>query len=138
MVGGGENFGLDSLIPVWPNRFAQLSCREIDPGGVPGNGQGRVAGTRGGVSVPVADEFRARLIGLALLDRRDAGSGLLIPRCSSVHTVGMRFALDLHFLDAAGAVLAVRRAVPPRRFARCRGAVAVLEVPSAAGARHPT
>jgi uncharacterized membrane protein (UPF0127 family) len=79
--------------------------------------------------VPVADRFRARLLGLSHLDREDAGPGLLIPRCASVHTFGMRFALDIHFLDADGTVLSSRRGVPPRRFVAHRGAAAVLEVP---------
>lgn len=80
--------------------------------------------------VPVAKAFRARLRGLAWRDRSAAGPGLLIPRCSSVHTFGMRFPLDLYFLDREGRVLSVRRRVPPRRFAWQRGACAVLEVPS--------
>jgi uncharacterized membrane protein (UPF0127 family) len=109
---GGESFAPETLIPVWQNRFAELPRREIDPR-----------------AIPVATGFRARLLGLALLDRADAGPGLLIPRCSAVHTFGMRFALDLHFLDADGAVAAVHRAVPPRRFVGCRDAVAVLEIP---------
>jgi uncharacterized membrane protein (UPF0127 family) len=85
----------------------------------------------GGLEVPVADRIRARLLGLAHLDRADAGPGLLIPRCSSVHTFGMRFALDVYFLAPDGGVLKVRPALPPRRLAACRGAVAVLEVPAA-------
>ena len=80
--------------------------------------------------VPVATGFRARTLGLSHLDRRDAGPGLLIPRCASVHTFGMRFALDLHFLDADGTVLSSRLAVPPRRFVTHRGAAAVLEIPA--------
>ena len=80
--------------------------------------------------VPVADRFRARLLGLAHLDREDAGPGLLIPRCAAVHTFGMRFALDLHFLDTDGEVLTSRLAVPPRRFVAHRGAAAVLEIPA--------
>ncbi|HEX5982787.1 MAG TPA: hypothetical protein VFY69_01130, partial [Solirubrobacterales bacterium] len=52
---------------------------------------------------------------------------------SSVHTFGMRFELDLFFLDGAGRVIAVRRRVPPRRVAWQRGACAVLEIPSAQG-----
>ena len=83
-----------------------------------------------GVEVAVADGFRARLLGLALLDRWEAGPGLLIPRCAAVHTFGMRFALDLWFLDEGDEVLAVRRTVPPRRFVAHRGAVAVLEIPT--------
>jgi uncharacterized protein len=82
---------------------------------------------------PIADDFWTRLRGLAWREREEAGPGLLIPRCSSVHTFGMRFALDLHFLDAAGQVIAVRRGVPPRRFAWCRGAAAILEIPSDCG-----
>jgi hypothetical protein len=77
----------------------------------------------------MATTLRARLLGLAHLDRGKAGPGLLIPRCSSVHTFGMRFPLDLHFLDRRGERLMVRRAVPPRRVVSCRGADAVLEIP---------
>lgn len=76
---------------------------------------------------------RARLLGLAGLARERAGAGLLIPRCASVHTFGMRFALDLLFLDAEGNVVAVRRAVPPARLLGRRGARAVLELPAAPG-----
>jgi len=43
--------------------------------------------------------------GLAL--RRESAEPLLIPRCRSVHTFGMRFALDLFWLDEWGRVLRV-------------------------------
>lgn len=79
---------------------------------------------------PVADCLRTRLRGLAWREQADAGPGLLIPGCSSVHTFGMRFELDLYFLDKAGRVVAVRRRVPPRRVVWKRGACAVLEMPS--------
>lgn len=82
---------------------------------------------------PVARSFRARRRGLSRIDRAEAGPGLLIPRCSSVHTFGMRFALDVFFLDEEGAVLSVRRRVPPRRILREPGARAVLEIPSPEG-----
>lgn len=82
---------------------------------------------------PRADTFRERLLGLAWRDRSQTGPGLLIPRCASVHTFGMRFALDLFFLDSAGRVIYVRRGVPPRRVVWCRGAAAVLEIPSGEG-----
>jgi uncharacterized membrane protein (UPF0127 family) len=83
-----------------------------------------------GVEVPVATSLPSRLLGLALLHRARAGSGLLIPRCSSIHSFGMWFALDLLFLDAEGRVIQLRRGVPPGRVIRCPGAVAVLELPS--------
>jgi uncharacterized membrane protein (UPF0127 family) len=83
--------------------------------------------------VRVAAGVRARLLGLSGLGRAEAGAGLLIPRCASVHTFGMRFDLDLFFLDAEGRPLAVRRGAPPRRLVSHRGAAAVLEVPSSSG-----
>ncbi|HEU5142925.1 MAG TPA: hypothetical protein VFU04_07195, partial [Solirubrobacterales bacterium] len=55
-----------------------------------------------GFDVRLARGPRARLLGLAFLERSSAGAGLLIPRCAAVHTHGMRFRLDLVFLDAAG------------------------------------
>jgi uncharacterized protein len=86
-----------------------------------------------GLVVPVASGLRSRLLGLAWLEEREAGPGLLIPGCSSVHTFGMRFALDLVFLDRAGRPLGVRRSVPPRRVVWWREAAAVLEVPAGQG-----
>ncbi|MFL5872874.1 MAG: DUF192 domain-containing protein [Solirubrobacterales bacterium] len=87
---------------------------------------------------PVAKSFRTRLLGLAWRDRERAGPGLLIPRCFSVHTFGMRFPLDVYFLDAEGRVLSVRRRVPPRRVVWQRGAAAILEIPSPPRGESPT
>jgi uncharacterized protein len=87
----------------------------------------------GDLVVPVANGFRARLLGLSGLRLEDAGAGLLLPRCASVHTFGMRFHLDLYFLDREGRLLTARYGVPPRRACWRRGAAAVLEVPSRQG-----
>lgn len=84
-----------------------------------------------GHRVPVALSRRARLLGLALLDRRAAGAGLLLPGCRSVHTFGMRFPLDLVFLDVELREVSLRYAVPPGRVAFERRARAVLELPAA-------
>jgi uncharacterized protein len=113
---GGEISGPATWSGVRGDRFHGLPRRRVD-----------------GLLVPIATGPRARLLGLAWLDRERAGTGLLIPRCASVHTFGMRFALDLYFLDREGATLAIRREVPPRRLAWCRGARAVLEIPSRPG-----
>jgi hypothetical protein len=80
--------------------------------------------------VPVACTWRARLLGLALLDRDAAGTGLLIPGCRSVHTFGMRFDLDLVFLDRELAAVSVRRGVPSRSIEIERRARSVLELPA--------
>jgi uncharacterized protein len=79
--------------------------------------------------VPVAVTLLSRLLGLALLSPGRAGAGLLIPRCRSVHTFGMRFPLDLVFLDRGRSPIAVARSVPANRIVTERGAAAVLELP---------
>ena len=89
-----------------------------------------------GCEVHVATGFRARLLGLACLDLTEAGSGLLIPRCSSIHTFGMRFSLDLYFLDGEGVAIDERRRVPRGQVVRCRRAAAVVELPSFPGSQY--
>ena len=70
-----------------------------------------------------------------LLGRHALGPGaaLLIERCGSVHTVGMRFALDLVFLDRAWRVVRVRRNVRPGRLMIWGGWRAARVVESEAG-----
>jgi uncharacterized protein len=77
--------------------------------------------------IRVARSARSRLLGLAF---REAApdTALLLPRCRSVHTFGMRFPLDLVWLDAADRVLAVDEGVRPWRVRVRRDAVAVVEV----------
>jgi uncharacterized membrane protein (UPF0127 family) len=78
----------------------------------------------------VASSFRARLLGLALLRRPEEPVALLLPRTRSVHTAGMRFGLDLEWLDEHGVSIRVDRAVPPFRVRACRRASGVVERPS--------
>jgi uncharacterized membrane protein (UPF0127 family) len=67
-----------------------------------------------------------------LIGRRSLppGVALEIPRCRSVHTLGMRFALDLVWLDGERRVVRIDRAVPPWRLRSCRQARSVLEADS--------
>lgn len=88
-------------------------------------------------AVPVAVGYRSRLLGLALLGRRRAGPGLLLPGCRAVHTFGMRFELDVVFLGDGEEVLRVERAVPPGRLLAERRARTVLELPAGATAIEP-
>jgi uncharacterized membrane protein (UPF0127 family) len=80
--------------------------------------------------VPVAAGPVSRLLGLAHLDRDRAGPGLLLERCGSIHTFGMRFPIDVFFIGADGVVVRAELNVGPRRTLGARDAVAVLEVPS--------
>jgi uncharacterized membrane protein (UPF0127 family) len=77
--------------------------------------------------IRVARSPWSRLLGLAFREP-PPDTALLLPRCRSVHTFGMRFALDLVWLDAAGRVLAIDEGVRPWRVRVCRDAVAVVEV----------
>ncbi len=80
-----------------------------------------------GLVVVEAKSHRARRRGLARLDSLPADHALRIPRCPAVHTFGMRFALDLIWLDKHGRVVRVDRNVPPRRMRMCLRARSVIE-----------
>jgi uncharacterized membrane protein (UPF0127 family) len=82
----------------------------------------------------LADGFFSRFRGL--LGRRglDSGEGLLLSPSSSVHTMFMRFPIDVVFLDRDRKVVGVRHGVRPWRVAGARRAVAALELPVGAAA----
>jgi uncharacterized membrane protein (UPF0127 family) len=90
---------------------------------------------RDGVRLLVAHGRRSRLLGLAGLRAPPAGAALLLPGCRSVHTLGMRFALDLLWLGGDGTLVRLDRAVAPRRLRSCLRARAVVEVAAGAGPR---
>ncbi|MEA2362374.1 MAG: uncharacterized protein QOD71_1519 [Thermoleophilaceae bacterium] len=87
------------------------------------------------MQILVAHSLWSRLLGLALRGRPPPGRALLLPRCRSVHTCGMRFALDLVWLARDGRVLAIEEGVRPWRVRSRRDAAAVLEVAAGYGAR---
>ena len=89
----------------------------------------------GGLTLLVAADRGARRRGLARLDALPPAYALLLEPCRSVHTLGMRFALDLLWLDADGALVRLDRAVAPRRLRSCLRARAVVEVSAGEGDR---
>jgi uncharacterized membrane protein (UPF0127 family) len=76
----------------------------------------------------LADDPLTRLKGL--LGRRElpAGEGLLLRPTGAVHTLFMRFPIDVVFLDRDLRVVAVANELKPWRAAGRRGAKAVLEL----------
>lgn len=62
-----------------------------------------------------AQALRARLRGLLGRDRLPPDHGMLIDPCRSIHTFGMRFPIDVFFLDAGGGILHIARDVRPWR-----------------------
>ncbi len=81
----------------------------------------------GGLQIIEARSHASRRRGLSRLDALDPGQGLHIPQCPSVHTFGMRFALDLIWLRGDGSVARVDRDVAPRRMRLCVRARSVVE-----------
>jgi uncharacterized protein len=82
-------------------------------------------------SVAVADSFRHRLRGLLARPPLEAGQGLLLLECRSVHTVGMRFPIDVAFLDLDGTVVRSIAGLGPWRVGLGGSrAVHALELPA--------
>lgn len=72
--------------------------------------------------------FLSRLLGLIGVTPKTAqGRCLVFERCRSVHTVGMKDALDVAFIDSAGRCVRSCRQVKPRRFLKAGRANLVLE-----------
>lgn len=87
-------------------------------------------------SVDVADRGARRRKGLLGRDGLAREEGLWIVPCEAVHTFGMRFAIDLVYLDRGRKVKKVRSNVAPMRLSGCLSAHSVLEL--AAGTVHRT
>jgi len=80
----------------------------------------------------VADTHRSRFVGLLGTSARDfvSGKGLWIVPCRGVHTLGMRFAIDVVYLDSGKAVVHVEQNLAPWRLAPVRlRAASVMELP---------
>ena len=67
-----------------------------------------------------------------LLGKRglDRGEGILLQPAGSIHTMFMRFTIDVVFLDGENRVLSIEPDLKPWRSARARGSKAVLELPA--------
>ena len=80
-------------------------------------------------TVSRADNWLAKGWGVLGRQSLPAGEGLWLPGVASVHTVGVRFALDLLFLDAEMRTVHVVPHVPPGRWlVRASGAAHTLEL----------
>jgi len=75
-----------------------------------------------------ASRFLARARGLLGGEPLQPDETLWIRPCGSVHTVGMRYALDLVFVDRGQRVLCVKQHIEPLRFAGHARARSTLEL----------
>jgi hypothetical protein len=63
--------------------------------------------------IQIADTFWKRFRGLMLKPALEAGEGLLISPCSSIHMMFMKFPIDAIFIDAKIQVKALYRKLRP-------------------------
>jgi uncharacterized membrane protein (UPF0127 family) len=82
-----------------------------------------------------ARRWAQRRDGLADLPELPETWGLHLRPCRAIHMQGMRFALDLVWLDRRGRVVRVTQDVQPGRFAVCLRARSVIEVRAGSGGR---
>jgi len=65
-----------------------------------------------------------------------AGEGILLRPCASVHTLFMRFAIDVVFCDSDLRVLAIAPEAPKWRMRGQRGAKVAIELAAGEAARR--
>jgi uncharacterized membrane protein (UPF0127 family) len=104
---------------AWDQRLAGLGTESLE----------------GGLTLHIARSSRERRRGLAKMAPLPEDHGLRILKCNSVHTFGMRFALDLVWLGRDGRVVRVDRDVRPGRVKLCVRARSVVEARSGHGDR---
>lgn len=79
----------------------------------------------------IANSFVARLVGLLGTEGLDEGQGLWLVPANSIHTIGMRFPIDVVMLDRSSTVVAARESVRPNSIVwpnlRARS---ILELPA--------
>jgi uncharacterized membrane protein (UPF0127 family) len=81
--------------------------------------------------VELADSLFKRMKGL--LGRKELGKGesLWIRPCNSIHTIGMKFPIDVLFLDKENMIVTLKKNILPNRISGLyMKAVSVLELPA--------
>ena len=89
-------------------------------------GRARVLADRAGI----ADTSAKRRTGLLKHSGLEPGEGLWIAPCEGVHTFGMKFPIDVVFLDRKKRVLKIRPNMVRGRIAFSLRAHSVLELPA--------
>jgi hypothetical protein len=79
---------------------------------------------------------RARRRGLLGRDGLDQSAAIILAPCAAVHTMFMRFAIDVLFLDRDGCAVKIVSDVAPWRIALAARAYAVVEMAAGSARRH--
>jgi uncharacterized protein len=87
-----------------------------------------IDGAGAGLRIRLATTWWTRAVGLLATAGLDDPCGLWIEPCNAVHTLGMRYPIDLAYLDRRGRVLRLVTGLSPLRWSRCPGARVTLEL----------
>ncbi len=114
------------LAAARPAKEKPMLCRNLTKGNVVAD------------HLEVADTPRARRRGLLGRTSMRPGEGLLLTPCRSIHTIGMKFPIDVVFLDKGMKVVGLAKNLRPGVLHKtCLRARATLELPSGTiEARH--
>ena len=81
------------------------------------------------LTISTADTFLKRLQGLLFTDSLPEHTGLLLKNCSSIHMFGMRYALDIVFVDKDFRICKIVKNLKPWHIAGCLKARHTIELP---------
>lgn len=84
----------------------------------------------------VAQSFISRLIGLLGRSSLKQEEALIIKPCADIHTIGMRFPIDVVFVDKKKRVVKIVHGLKPFRLARASKAKAAIELSAGAADRQ--
>jgi len=97
----------------------------------------RFSGTVVAEHVEIAETWWRRLRGLLGRSALAEGEALVLAPCSAIHTLGMRFPIDVVFLDADWSIRCLAASVKPWRIGPiCPGAACAIELPAGTIARY--
>lgn len=107
-----------------PGRADELVLLEVSSGAVVAD------------RVEIASTWWRRLRGLLGRSAFRPGEALVLAPCSSIHTLGMRFPIDVVFVDSYWRIRCLAESVLPWRFGPiCPGARYAIELPAGTIAR---
>jgi uncharacterized membrane protein (UPF0127 family) len=90
----------------------------------------------GALRVRIADSFVSRALGLLVGAPLGQAEALLIAPCSSIHTIGMRYPIDVVFVDRNARIVRLFPAVRAGRIRLAQRARAVIELRAGEAVRH--
>jgi len=108
----------------------RLASRRHAPRNIPLRVTNVTRSTLLATSMEVAESSAKRNKGLLGRKCLAPGEGLWIRPCEAVHTFGMKFPIDIVYLNRANRIVKLRCDVPPCRLSACLTARSVLELPA--------